>query len=578
MDVDPVVSLALSMLSNRGAYAVLLGSGASRSAGVKDGWEVVKDLICRVARLRGASVEADPIGWWVSEYGVEPQYSALLGQLGRTASERAELLREYFEPTAEEREQGLKAPTEAHKALAGLAAQGVVRVILTTNFDRLMEDALSRVGVVPDVVTPASIGGMKPLQHSRCTVFKVHGDYMDHRTLNTPGELSSYRRPIETLLRRIFSEYGLVVCGWSAEWDVRLRELISASTTYRYSTYWLAYGEPGAAARDLIGRRSAEVVPVKSADSFFVSLEEAARSLDREQVRHPASREVAIDTCKRLIESAVPPVRLSDLVQCEADAICRYMLADEFRTGQEFDPSEYVRRVRKILSLAAGLGGVLAVGARWGGQQHHDIWLQAIRQVSSIQTRGITNLNHWLELLDFPGTILCSCLGVGAVQARDYVLLRRLLEETRRTVDSRKELLVEIASIGAALTPGYMSSTPGFGLQTMSSWFAGELEVALKGALPGGDVHKDALDRYELLVAMEYWRLSEKGRQSEFLQFVPPFYGLRDDDSKGSCASVRSEMALEERHWPPLAAGMFGGDPLEVSSVLSDFESRFRRE
>ena len=41
------------MHSNPGAYAALIGSGVSVSAGIPTGWQVVLDLISKVARVLG---------------------------------------------------------------------------------------------------------------------------------------------------------------------------------------------------------------------------------------------------------------------------------------------------------------------------------------------------------------------------------------------------------------------------------------------------------------------------------------------------------------------------------------------
>src|SRR6266436_1579843 len=57
MTLDPTVALAFSMFSNKGVYAVLLGSGVSRSAAIPTGWEVVLDLIRRLAHLLGEDCE-----------------------------------------------------------------------------------------------------------------------------------------------------------------------------------------------------------------------------------------------------------------------------------------------------------------------------------------------------------------------------------------------------------------------------------------------------------------------------------------------------------------------------------------
>src|SRR6185437_1498468 len=140
--IDPLISLAFAMHNGKGVYAVLLGSGVSRSAGIPTGWEVVLDLIRQVAQLAGEESEPDPAAWFELKYGEPPGYSKLLDMLCKTPAERQQVLKGYFEPSEDERERGLKMPTAAHKAIADLVASGHIRVIITTNFDNLMEGAL----------------------------------------------------------------------------------------------------------------------------------------------------------------------------------------------------------------------------------------------------------------------------------------------------------------------------------------------------------------------------------------------------------------------------------------------------
>ena len=243
--LDPINSLSFSVQSNKGVYAVLLGSGVSRAAGIPTGWEITLELVRKVAALQGEVCEPDPASWYVGKTGRQPDYSELLDLVARTPAERQQLLREYWEPTEAEREDSLKLPTKAHHAIAGLVKDGYVRVIITTNFDRLTELALQEVGVQPAVLSTAGhILGAVPLTHAPCTVIKVHGDYLDTRMLNTPAELAAYPAELNALLDRVFDEYGLIVCGWSAEWDVALRAAISRAPARRYNTYWASRGEP----------------------------------------------------------------------------------------------------------------------------------------------------------------------------------------------------------------------------------------------------------------------------------------------------------------------------------------------
>ena len=190
--VDPTLPLAFSVRSGPGVYAVLLGSGVSRAAGIPTGWDVTLDLISKLGAASGAAgdAEADPAAWFRDAYREEPDYSRVVDHLAATPADRQSLLKGYFEPTEEEREEGKKTPTEAHRAAARLAAKGYVRVIVTTNFDRLMERALEAESVNPTVVsTPDAAEGAPPLQHADCTVVKVHGDL---QIVEDGGEL--YRR------------------------------------------------------------------------------------------------------------------------------------------------------------------------------------------------------------------------------------------------------------------------------------------------------------------------------------------------------------------------------------------------
>ena len=120
--IDPLTQLAFSVHANEGVFAVLLGSGVSRSAAIPTGWEVTLDLILKVARAEGEDCDPQPEVWYEGKYGEQPDYSNLLARLDASPTERQSLLRGYFEPTDEEREEDEKQPTVAHRAIARLAS------------------------------------------------------------------------------------------------------------------------------------------------------------------------------------------------------------------------------------------------------------------------------------------------------------------------------------------------------------------------------------------------------------------------------------------------------------------------
>lgn len=136
--LSPRAMLATSMQVRPGVYALLLGSGLSTGAGVPTGWGVVTELVRRVAAVEDpSSVEgaaSDPEKWR-HDHGEPLGYSSLLEALAPTPAARQGLLADFFEPSDEEREQGIKTPSRGHLAIAELVKRGSVKVIITTNFD-----------------------------------------------------------------------------------------------------------------------------------------------------------------------------------------------------------------------------------------------------------------------------------------------------------------------------------------------------------------------------------------------------------------------------------------------------------
>jgi hypothetical protein len=162
--------------------------------------------------------------------------------------------------------------------------------------------ALNDIGIQPTILsTPDQIEGALPLVHTPCTIVKIHGDYLDTRILNTAAELAEYPERFKALLDRIFDEFGLVVCGWSADWDEALRNALIRAPYRRFSTYWATRGAPGDKAADLIARKGATLVEIVDADSLFGAITEKVKALDEFARPHPLSVEVAVTTIKKYL-------------------------------------------------------------------------------------------------------------------------------------------------------------------------------------------------------------------------------------------------------------------------------------
>ena len=81
-------------------------------------------------------------------------------------------------------------------------------MILTTNFDRLIESALMDEGIQPfTIYSDDDIDGcVRPVHipQGSCIVYKINGDYKDTRMRNTPAELGTFSEKVDRYLDRSF--------------------------------------------------------------------------------------------------------------------------------------------------------------------------------------------------------------------------------------------------------------------------------------------------------------------------------------------------------------------------------------
>ncbi|GMV68155.1 MAG: hypothetical protein AMXMBFR76_05940 [Pseudomonadota bacterium] len=574
--IDPLHSLAFSIQANPGVYAVLVGSGVSRSAQIPTGWETTLDLVRKLAGVADESCGADPATWYRERYGKEPDYSDLLDALAKTPAERQQLLRAYIEPSEAERADGRKAPTAAHRAIASLAAKGYIRVIITTNFDRLLETALADAGVVPTVLSsPDQVQGAMPLIHTRCCVFKVHGDYLDTRIRNTPAELERYPEAFDSLLERIFDEFGLVLCGWSAQWDTALRAAVERAVSRRFSHFWAVRGEPGDAARRLIDHRQAQSMLIADADRFFAELARLVEALEQFSQPHPLSTEAAVASLKGYLTEPRHRIRLADLVSGEVERVLEATSGPAFavRDGSRPDTNSFTARVRAYEATCETLLAMAAVGGYWMEDWHLDTWQNALTRLAT--RRDEVGFNAWVELQRYPATLLLYALGLGAIAAgeRGPPFLAQLFatpvyqkhQEDKTAVELLPPFCLFEESNAANLLEGMGGHRIPFNARLHAL-----LQPRFRGLVPSEAQFTDVFDRLEILIALgyAYYTKPEKDRY-----WAPPGrYGYWGDNRIRVVKELRTSLASLGEQSPYVQSGIFGRSAGECGAGLDAFE------
>jgi len=421
---------------------LLIGSGVSRSAEIPTGWEIVKDLVRQLAELMDYNHDLDPLDWYREQFGTEPNYSFLLEKLAKSRAERQVLLRKYFEPTGDERERGLKQPQKAHRAIADLVRDGYVKVIVTTNFDHLLEDAIREINIEPTVLSTYSLfESALPIEHnSNCTIIKVNGDYLDTQIRNTTGELERYKPSLNSLLQRIFSDYGLIICGWSAQWDIALRSELEKNRRQIFTTYWTNTSSLDENALRIARLRNAEIIEISNADSFFGQLKENIDALDRVNSTHPLVTKTVVSRMKKYLEKEGYEITLNDFVDEETERLYEKLSFEHFPTNRDLYSQDEVKdRIKKYEALSETLISIMLTGCYWGKENQNELWVRLLQRIANPIGRSNNDSVDLMNLRLYPALLLLFTGSISSIIKGKHLTFASLVRDVKtRYLDNRE--------------------------------------------------------------------------------------------------------------------------------------------
>jgi SIR2-like domain len=579
--IDPIISLGISMQSNKGVYALLLGSGVSRSAEIPTGWDVTLDLIKKLAKLTGEDCGEKPDLWYKEKFGKEPDYSEILGIVGKSKNERQSLLKNYFEQNDEEREEGKKLPTKAHKAIASLVKNGYIKVIITTNFDRLIEKALEEIGINPVVIyTPGAINNAPPIVHNNCTIIKVHGDYLDTRIKNTTDELSEYSRPLKLLLKRVLDEFGLIVCGWSAEWDTALCDVIKRCATYKYTTFWAYRSAVNEKAKDLINFRKAVQIKIEDADTFFHKLSEDILSLENISPSHSLSKKVVIAKLKKYLKRIEYEIDLHDLVINETKNLYNQMSDEKFPVqGINRTQDEFVNRMKKYESISDILISMIINGCYWGSENNKIIWINSVQRIAD--PTGERNGDIlWQGMRLYPALLLFYAGGIASLLKQNYTVFNSILFDVKirkhihdtNPIQAINELNVNkvFPDLPKSLFGQRRHHTP------FNDHIFGILREPFREYIPDDFKYEKEFDRFEYLLTLIYCDLNIQSDNYFFL-FEGLFWWKVRNSRYNIIEEIDREIEKLREDWLFLKKGFFNGEIERLDKAIEEFKNRFSR-
>ncbi len=433
---DDVLPAAFAIVQSPKRYALLLGSGISRAAGIKTGWEITRDRIRKIAHGLGEVIEGEPEDWYKQKYGNEPTFSSLFNGVD-TPEDREAALQEYF--TADG---AIPQPTWAHRTIARMVEEGLISLIITTNFDDLLEQALRDEGIHPVVITEGSDPAKMSVIPDQCRVVKVNGDYPGTPLMMTQKDLASYPPVITGYLDRIFSEYGLIICGWSATDDTGLAKILAQERVRRHAVYWCHLKE-GAEIPDMIVEAlDVAKIRIPSADEFFGELYTRIEILRRYNRTENMTVATAVKKVRDALRDSRPDLVLSDLINTEADLIYQTITSGNYlpENGSTVIAREHFKDTLEDFERLSGpLAAMVAMIAYYDDGTNADLIADTIERLINLprpDPRGGFGIRDMLgteyhevlyRLRRYPALLVVYAAGIAAVKKGNLGVLEAIL-------------------------------------------------------------------------------------------------------------------------------------------------------
>jgi hypothetical protein len=283
-DPLPVNVFARGFALRASQTAWLLGAGASADAGVPTAGQLIDQLLavlyCSDNGIHRSDLERDPRwqqlvrSFYDGRHGLPPLadnafYSAIFEKVYPDRDARARFVLKQLDG---------RRPHSGQHVLAALVAAGLAPVLITPNFDTLLEDAIR-----PALDPPARLTVLEPESSTRAAfalatdarplLLKIHGDLGAVTVKNTTAELAAEDELLRAAALGLLGRFGLMVVGYSGRDPAvmaMLRDVLAQPTPYPSGVTWVRRPEDTLLpeARDLLAAaRAAGVEPVHEVEA-----------------------------------------------------------------------------------------------------------------------------------------------------------------------------------------------------------------------------------------------------------------------------------------------------------------------
>lgn len=321
LNINSIIPLSYNLADGRKKYVLFCGAGVSKDAGVPTGWDILLETLrhirCQEAGKSKEYTNEEMEAYYDEKYK-ESTYAEIIGSLFPSIEEQRCFLKKKFEG---------KVPGKAHKLIAKWVTEGLVRFIVTTNFDSLIEYALDDAGLrgkYTVISNEDQVVTSKPWNHVEiCRIYKIHGTIEQGRIKNSERDLEQLSDNLRNDFLDVIERHGVIVLGYAGNsYDKAVLDCFSKRKFKGYTLYWAYHSNPvNNIVKELIEKQDGRFIDIQSASEF---LEEVLNRV-----------EIARKGVEQTSES-VAQVRFKNLITTSSDVEIKQTIDDERRKLRKY--------------------------------------------------------------------------------------------------------------------------------------------------------------------------------------------------------------------------------------------------
>ncbi len=288
-----------------------------------------------------------------------------------------------------------------------------------------------------------------------------------------------------------------------------------------------------------------------------------------------------INLTKEYLSDTRYTIKLDDLVKQEIRRVLLLTSDDNFVVeGTNWSVEEFTRRLKEYENIIDNLLSISCYIAHYGKPEHLPILQKLLARLTDrLEPKG--GLVVWTELRWYPVMLLLYSAGISAIASENYdnlsaILLAKVGSPSSRNTSTPLALVIsetikELARIDA------FKQLPGHEKQYVprSEYLFKLLQPMLDDILFLGRDYERFFDQFEILLALVHADLYQQESSSQHIWGPMGRFGWKyRNDNNNPLKEIIADASRDKESWPPIAAGLFGGDYARFEIISSGYEKR----